>query len=100
MPPVLLELLYINSIYIPIIAILTYSAYRRKNNMISFWIINIIYIFILGVLIVDSLQPYEPGSGAGWADMYSIILQGILTGITILVYIFLNWKIVKRIFLP
>jgi hypothetical protein len=54
MPPVLLELLYINSIYILIIAILTYSAYRRKNNMVAFWIINITYIFILGALTIDT----------------------------------------------
>lgn len=68
--------------------------------MIAFWIINIIYMLILGLLIVDSLQPYEQGAGTAWNVIYSVILHGILTGITILVYIFLNWKTVKRIFLP
>jgi len=100
MSSVLFELLYIHSICIPIVSILTYSAYKRKNNMIAFWIINTIYIFILGSLILDSLQPYEPGAGKAWNSIYSLILHGILTGITVLLYIILNWKTVKRIFLP
>lgn len=100
MSAVLFELLFIHSIYLPIVGILTYSAYKRKNNMISFRIINIIYIFILGSLIIDSLQIHEPGSGVAWNGMYSVILHGILTGIIILVYVFLNWKTIKRIFLP
>lgn len=68
--------------------------------MIAFWIISIIYIFILGALMIDSLQPYKPGAGSAWNSIYSLILHGILTGITVLVYIFLNWKTVKKIFLP
>ena len=97
MSSVLSELLYIHSICIPIVGILTYSAYRRKKNMIAFWIINIIYLYILGSLIIDTLQTHEPGSGVAWNGIYSLILHGTLTGITILVYIFLNWKTIKRI---
>lgn len=96
MSSVLLELLYIHSICIPIVSMLTYSAYKRKNHMVAFWIINIIYIFILGSLVVDSLQPYEPGAGPAWNGIYSVVLHGILTGIAVLVYIFLNWRTIKR----
>lgn len=100
MSSVLIELLYTHSVFIPIVSILTYSAYKRKNNMIAFWIINTVYIFILGLLVVDSIQTYEPGAGTAWNSIYSFILHGILTGITVVVYILLNWKRVKRIFLP
>lgn len=61
MSSVLSELLYIHSICIPIVGILTYSAYKRKNNMIAFLIINTIYIYILGSLVIDSIQKHEPG---------------------------------------
>ncbi|RQO71698.1 hypothetical protein DBR43_10640 [Pedobacter sp. KBW06] len=68
--------------------------------MIAFLIINTIYIYILGSLVIDSIQKHEPGYGVAWNGIYSLILHGTLTGITILIYIFLNWKIVKKIILP